>query len=180
MIGVDKIEDIRRRARGGEPIASIARAVGVSEPTARKYARMEDLSPEPPKSVDVHWKVTQMVTGSERRGHQELSRLVEEGVPRRRGTARTVFLPGGDFGRAARKEEGSRPCPWMCKRISGGWTGMGRRGRHRRAPSQQEHRPEVADMEDRRSASGQEGTGRRDRGWTTRYRGRPPCQGSRP
>ena len=49
MIGVDKIEDIRRRARGGEPIASIARAVGVSEPTARKYARMEDLSPEPPK-----------------------------------------------------------------------------------------------------------------------------------
>ena len=49
MIGVDKIEDMRRRARGGEPIASIARAVGVSEPTARKYARMEDLSPEPPK-----------------------------------------------------------------------------------------------------------------------------------
>ena len=49
MIGVDKIEDIRRRARGGEPIASIARAVGVSEPTARKYARMEDLSPEPPR-----------------------------------------------------------------------------------------------------------------------------------
>ena len=30
-------------------MASIARAVGVSEPTARKYARMEDLSPEPPK-----------------------------------------------------------------------------------------------------------------------------------
>ena len=49
MIGVDRIEDMRRRARGGEPIASIARAVGVSEPTARKYARMEDLSPEPPK-----------------------------------------------------------------------------------------------------------------------------------
>ena len=49
MIGVDKIEDMRRRARGGEPIASIARAAGVSEPTARKYARMEDLSPEPPK-----------------------------------------------------------------------------------------------------------------------------------
>ena len=49
MIGVDKIEDIRRRARVGESIASIARAVGVSEPTARKYARMEDLSPEPPR-----------------------------------------------------------------------------------------------------------------------------------
>ena len=49
MIGVDKIEDIRRRARRGEPIASIARAVGVSEPTARKYARMDDLSPEPPR-----------------------------------------------------------------------------------------------------------------------------------
>ena len=49
MIGVDKIEDIRKRARGGEPIAAIARAVGVSEPTARKYARMEDPSPEPPR-----------------------------------------------------------------------------------------------------------------------------------
>lgn len=49
MIGVDRIEDIRRRARRGEPIAAIARAVGVSEPTARKYARMDDLSPEPPR-----------------------------------------------------------------------------------------------------------------------------------
>ena len=49
MIGVDKIEDIRKRARGGEPIASAARAVGASEPTVRKYVRMEDLSPEPPR-----------------------------------------------------------------------------------------------------------------------------------
>ena len=49
MIGVDRMEDMRIRARGGEPTASIARAAGVSEPTARKYARMEDLSPEPPK-----------------------------------------------------------------------------------------------------------------------------------
>lgn len=40
---------MRRRARRGEPIASIARAVGVSEPTARKYARADDLSPEPPR-----------------------------------------------------------------------------------------------------------------------------------
>lgn len=48
MIGVDKIEDIRRRARAGEPIASIARHVVVSETTVRKYARMVDLSPEPP------------------------------------------------------------------------------------------------------------------------------------
>ena len=49
MIGVDKTGDMRRRARRGEPIAAIARAVGVSEPTARKYARMDDLSPEPPR-----------------------------------------------------------------------------------------------------------------------------------
>ena len=46
---MDKIEDIRKRARGGEPIASIARAVGASEPTVRKRARMKDLSPEPPR-----------------------------------------------------------------------------------------------------------------------------------
>ena len=49
MIGVDKTGDMRRRARGGEPTASIARAAGVSEPTARKCARMDDLSPEPPR-----------------------------------------------------------------------------------------------------------------------------------
>ena len=48
MIGVNKIGDIRRRARAGEPVASIARHVGVSEPTVRKHARMADLSPEPP------------------------------------------------------------------------------------------------------------------------------------
>lgn len=47
MIGVDKMEDIRKGARGGEPIASIARAVGASEPTVRKRAGMKDLSPEP-------------------------------------------------------------------------------------------------------------------------------------
>ena len=32
-----------------QPIASIARSVGASEPTTRKYAGMGDLSPEPPK-----------------------------------------------------------------------------------------------------------------------------------
>lgn len=49
MIGVDKMEDVRKRARGGESIASIARAVGASEPTVRKCTRMEDSSPEPPR-----------------------------------------------------------------------------------------------------------------------------------
>ena len=49
MADVDKTGDMRRRARRGESIAAIARAVGVSEPTARKYARMDDLSPEPPR-----------------------------------------------------------------------------------------------------------------------------------
>lgn len=49
MIGVDKIEDIRKGARDGEPIAATARAPGVSGPTVGKYARMEDPSPEPPR-----------------------------------------------------------------------------------------------------------------------------------
>ena len=48
MIGVDKTGDMRRKSRAGEPVASIARHVGVSEPTVRKHARMADLSPEPP------------------------------------------------------------------------------------------------------------------------------------
>ena len=48
MIGVDKIEDIRRRRSRGESIASISRNTGMSEPTVRKYLRMEDLSPSRP------------------------------------------------------------------------------------------------------------------------------------
>lgn len=46
---MDKMEDIRKRARGGEPIASIARAAGASEPTVRKRSGMKDPSPEPPR-----------------------------------------------------------------------------------------------------------------------------------
>ena len=45
---MDKIEDIRRRRSRGESIASISRNTGVSEPTVRKYLRMEDLSPSRP------------------------------------------------------------------------------------------------------------------------------------
>ena len=45
MIGVDKIEDIRKRARGGESIASIARAVGASEPTSAEAKRYGKPSP---------------------------------------------------------------------------------------------------------------------------------------
>ena len=40
---------MRKRARDGEPIAAIARAPGVSEPTAGKYAGTEGLSPGPPR-----------------------------------------------------------------------------------------------------------------------------------
>lgn len=39
MIGVDKIDDIRRLGRAGATVASIARATGVSEPTVRKYLK---------------------------------------------------------------------------------------------------------------------------------------------
>lgn len=48
MIGVDKIDDIRKLGRGGASIASIARDVGVSEPTVRKSLRGPDLSERPP------------------------------------------------------------------------------------------------------------------------------------
>lgn len=49
MIGVDKIEDIRRGGRLGLSTAEISRRTGVSEPTVRKYLRKEDLSPRPPE-----------------------------------------------------------------------------------------------------------------------------------
>ena len=48
MIGVDKIDDIRRLGRSGASVASIARDTGVSEPTVRKYLREPDLSERPP------------------------------------------------------------------------------------------------------------------------------------
>lgn len=48
MIGVDKIDDIRRLGRGGASVASISRDTGVSEPTVRKYLREPDLSERPP------------------------------------------------------------------------------------------------------------------------------------
>lgn len=48
MIGVDKIDDIRRLGRSGASVASIARDTGVSEPTVRRYLREPDLSERPP------------------------------------------------------------------------------------------------------------------------------------
>ena len=39
MIGVDKIDDIRKLGRGGASVASISRDAGVSEPTVRKRLR---------------------------------------------------------------------------------------------------------------------------------------------
>ena len=51
MIGVDKIDDIRRLGRNGASVASISRDTGVSEPTVRKYLREQDLSERPPECV---------------------------------------------------------------------------------------------------------------------------------
>lgn len=48
MISMPEVQSIRQLRRNGDSIASIARKVGVSEPTVRKYLKMEDLSPRPP------------------------------------------------------------------------------------------------------------------------------------
>lgn len=50
MISMDRVDSIRKMYRRGEPVAAIARELGVSRDTVYKYARMEDLSPEPPKA----------------------------------------------------------------------------------------------------------------------------------
>ena len=50
MISMDRVDSMRRKYRRGEPVAAIARELGVSRDTVYKYARMEDLSPEPPKA----------------------------------------------------------------------------------------------------------------------------------
>lgn len=48
MIKMPAIQDIRQMHRDGASIAEISRKANVSEPAARKYARMEDLSPKVP------------------------------------------------------------------------------------------------------------------------------------
>ena len=48
MISMSQIQSIRSRRRNGESIASIARSERVSEPTVRKYLRVDDLSARPP------------------------------------------------------------------------------------------------------------------------------------
>ena len=48
MISMPQIQSIRSRRRNGESIASIARSERVSEPTVRKYLRVDDLSDRPP------------------------------------------------------------------------------------------------------------------------------------
>ena len=48
MISMPKIQSIRQRRRNGESVASIARSERVSEPTVRKYLRVDDLSARPP------------------------------------------------------------------------------------------------------------------------------------
>ena len=50
MISMGRVDSIRKKYRRGEPVAAIARELGVSRDTVYKYARMEDLSPEPPKA----------------------------------------------------------------------------------------------------------------------------------
>lgn len=63
MIDVDKIEDIRKRARWGQSTAAIARELGVSEPTVRKYRSMEDLSRRPAPSRDPRFPSLEGLTG---------------------------------------------------------------------------------------------------------------------
>ena len=48
MISMPQMQSIRSRRRNGESIASIARSERVSEPTVRKYLRVDDLSARPP------------------------------------------------------------------------------------------------------------------------------------
>ena len=48
MISMPKIQSIRQLRRVGESVAAISRKTGVSEPTVRKYLRVDDLSAKPP------------------------------------------------------------------------------------------------------------------------------------
>jgi hypothetical protein len=75
---VEKTGDMRGRARAGEPIASIARHIGVSEPTAGKYARMVDLSPEPPSTGQPESEVLARTRGRST-WLQELAQAVPNG-----------------------------------------------------------------------------------------------------
>ena len=51
-VSLDVQEDIRRMDRDGATRADIARELHLSRNTVRKYADMEDMSPEPPASQE--------------------------------------------------------------------------------------------------------------------------------
>lgn len=105
---MDKIEDIRKRARGGEPIASIARAVGASEPTVRKYAGMKDLSPEPPEAARARERGPRAIRGDgrllARRRLQELAQAAPHGDEGLREASRRGGLHGQLLHRAAPRQ----------------------------------------------------------------------------
>lgn len=99
MIGVDKIGDIGKRERGGDPIASIVRAVGASEPTVRKDARMKGLSPEPPEAARARGRGPRAVRGDDRLLARRRLRELAQAAPHGDEGLREASLRGGLHGR---------------------------------------------------------------------------------
>ena len=85
----------------GEPVASVARYVGVSRPTAGKYARMAGLSPEPPRmrqpqSEGAPSPLSLMHLDKETAPLPVLVRVARTGEALRRVHDRDARSPGGE------------------------------------------------------------------------------------
>ena len=62
-VSLDEQEDIRRMDRDGATRADIARELHLSRNTVRKYADMEDMSPEPPVGQERPHPATDGIAG---------------------------------------------------------------------------------------------------------------------
>lgn len=83
MTGMSVIHSIRCMRKEGASVAAIARELGISEPTVRKYLREVDLSDRPPVRRERPSKIC-FASMSFQQAHQYFSAVWADGFPRSR------------------------------------------------------------------------------------------------
>ena len=108
-VSLDEQEDIRRMDRDGATRADIARELHLSRNTVRKYADMEDMSPEPPAGQERPHPATDGIAGW-------IDSILEAdlAVPRKqRHAAKRIY------DRAVAEKGYSGSCPSIRRYVSG-------------------------------------------------------------
>ena len=127
MISMPQIQSIRSRRRNGESIASIARSERVSEPTVRKYLRVDDLSAVPPvrrrrgSVIDEWLPVIEGMLAEDRetwRKQRHTATRIHERLRDEYGAGVSLSTVTGPWrGSGARPRRSGRPVSWTCRGI---------------------------------------------------------------